>query len=159
MRPTAVPGLCWLRGVASPLPGELYLWPGKRSYTGQPVAEIHTLGSPPLLEALLRTSRRGGAAGRARRVHPPRLSRRPDRPDAGGSRLGRDRRRRPGQLHAALVQLAGGLARPLQRLREELLDLLADLEANLDFAEEDAPPLPPGNCSARLDAPGERSPL
>ena len=30
-------------------------WPGKRSYTGQPVAEIHTLGSPPLLEALLRT--------------------------------------------------------------------------------------------------------
>ena len=47
----------------SPLPGELYLWPGKRSYTGQPVAEIHTLGSPPLLEALLRTV---CAAGRGR---------------------------------------------------------------------------------------------
>ena len=55
MRPTAVPGFCWLRGLAAPLPGELCLWPGKRSYTGQPVAEIHTLGSPPLLEALLRT--------------------------------------------------------------------------------------------------------
>ncbi len=60
----------------------------------------------------------------------------------------------PGQLHAALVQLAGGLARPLHRLRDELLDLLADLEASLDFAEEDATSLAPGQLLARLDAAG-----
>ncbi len=30
---------------------DLYLWPTDRSYTRQPAAEIHTLGSPPLLAA------------------------------------------------------------------------------------------------------------
>ena len=59
--PTAVAGFFWLAGFASPLPCDLYLWPGKRSYTGQPVAEVHTLGSPPLLEAVVRAVCRGGA--------------------------------------------------------------------------------------------------
>ena len=146
-RPTAVPGLCWLRGLAAPLPGELYLWPGKRSYTGQPVAEIHTLGSPPLLEALLRT-----VCAAARLAEPGEftfrafLAGRIDLTQAEAV-LGVIDAADPGQLHAALAQLAGGLARPLHRLRDELLDLLADLEANLDFAEEDAAPLPPGSCS------------
>ena len=158
-RPTAVPGLCWLRGLAAPLPGELFLWPGKRSYTGQPVAEIHTLGSPPLVEALLRTV----CAAGARLAEPGEftlrafLAGRIDLTQAEAV-LGVIDAADPGQLRAALVQLAGGLARPLHRLRDELLDLLADLEANLDFAEEDAPPLPPGQLLARLDAAGGRSP-
>ena len=50
---TAICGSFRLPDLASPLPGELYLWPAGRSYTGEPVAEIHTLGSPPLLEELL----------------------------------------------------------------------------------------------------------
>jgi len=45
----------------------------------------------------------------------------------------------PTALDAALGQLAGGLARPLHRLRDDLLDLLADLEAGFDFADEDLP--------------------
>jgi tRNA modification GTPase len=40
-------------------------------------------------------------------------------------------------LDASLAQLAGGLARPLQGLRGRLLDLLAHLEAGLDFVDED----------------------
>src|SRR5208337_2089528 len=60
-KPSVVPGNLWLPGFASPLPCHLYLWPGKRSYTGQPVAEIHTLGSPPLLEAVVRAVCAGGA--------------------------------------------------------------------------------------------------
>ena len=94
-RPTAAPGLCWLAGVAAPLPGELYLWPGRRSYTGQPVAEIHTLGSPPLLEALLRTVCAARQGGRAGRIHPAGLPGRTNRPHAGRGRAGRDRRHRP----------------------------------------------------------------
>src|SRR5262249_1650791 len=31
------------------LPCDLYVWPTRQSYTRQPIAEIHTLGSPPLL--------------------------------------------------------------------------------------------------------------
>ena len=41
------------------------------------------------------------------------------------------------QLDVALEQLAGGLSHPLHALRDDLLNLLADLEAGLDFAEED----------------------
>ena len=41
------------------------------------------------------------------------------------------------QLDVALRQLAGGLAHPLQKLRDDLLSLLAHVEASLDFAHED----------------------
>jgi tRNA modification GTPase len=48
----------------------------------------------------------------------------------------------PAQLDAALRQLAGGLASPIVALRDRLADVLAHLEANLDFAEEpDVDPL------------------
>src|SRR5205085_8692292 len=40
-------------------------------------------------------------------------------------------------LKQALAQLAGGMAQPLEQLRKDLLDLLADVEASLDFAHED----------------------
>jgi tRNA modification GTPase len=45
----------------------------------------------------------------------------------------------PDQLDAALEQLAGGLARPLEQLRRQLLELLAQLEAGFDFPDEDLP--------------------
>ena len=40
-------------------------------------------------------------------------------------------------LQTALQQLAGGLHLPVRQLRQHLIDLLADLEAGLDFVEED----------------------
>ncbi len=91
------PACCWLPGVAAPLPGELYLWPGKRSYTGpaggrNPYARLAAVAGGPAADRL----RRRGAAGGARRIHPPRLPGRTDRPDAGRGRArGRRRRRRP----------------------------------------------------------------
>ena len=48
-----------------------------------------------------------------------------------------DAARRAGACTSRLAQLAGGLARPLHRLRDALLDLLAHLEAGFDFADED----------------------
>src|SRR5262249_61018445 len=45
-------GQLYLDGVHSPLPADLYIWPGPKSYTGQDVVEIHTLSSPPLVDAL-----------------------------------------------------------------------------------------------------------
>ena len=41
------------------------------------------------------------------------------------------------QLRQSLAQLAGGVTRPLDGLRDDLLNLLADVEAALDFADED----------------------
>ena len=43
----------------------------------------------------------------------------------------------PAELNDALAQLAGGMARPLHQLRDDLLQLLAELEAGLDFVDED----------------------
>src|SRR5688572_25293560 len=37
------------------LPCDTFVWPGSASYTRQPTVELHTLGSPPLLQATLRT--------------------------------------------------------------------------------------------------------
>jgi tRNA modification GTPase len=125
---------------------------GQRSYTGQPVAEIHTLGSPPLLEALLRAV----CAAGARPAEPGEftlrafLAGRIDLTQAEAV-LGVIDAADARQLHVALTQLAGGLAQPLHRLRDGLLDLLADLEARLDFAEDEVPPLGSGELSHRLD--------
>ena len=40
-------------------------------------------------------------------------------------------------LKQALTQLAGGMTRPLEQLRSDFLNLLADVEAGLDFVDED----------------------
>jgi tRNA modification GTPase len=60
--------------------------------------------------------------------------------------------RSPAQLDAALDQLAGGLASPIRTLRDHLADVLAHLEANLDFAEEpDVDPLQAEALATSLD--------
>ena len=119
------------------LPCDAYLWPTRKSYTREPVAELHTLGSPPLLELALQAVCQCGA----RLAEPGEftlrafLAGRIDLTQAEavlGIIDAQDRR----ALDIALVQLAGGLAAPLAQLRGDLLDLLADVEAGLDFAEE-----------------------
>src|SRR5262245_7215109 len=52
-RRRAVPGRVRLSGHRVGLPGELYLWPAPRTYTGQNVAELHTLSCPPLVDRLV----------------------------------------------------------------------------------------------------------
>jgi tRNA modification GTPase len=59
------------------------------------------------------------------------------------------------QFATALEQLAGGLSGPLGRLREELLELLAHLEAGLDFATEDIEFITAGELEAQLAAAAE----
>ncbi len=136
-RPLALVGLLQLPDLHAPLPCDVYVWPGGRSYTGQAVVEIHTLGSPPLLQMVLRAICAAGArpAGPGEFTLRAFLASRIDLTqaeavlgviDAGDAK----------ELHASLDQLAGGLARPLHRLRDALLNLLAEVEAGLDFADE-----------------------
>ncbi len=139
--PSALRGALRVGGpVASPLPCEVYYWPTGRSYTGQPVAEIHTLGSRPLLESALRAL----CAAGARLAEPGEFTLRAflagkmDLPRAEAV-LGVIDAADPRDLEIALAQLAGGLSEPLGRLRDRLLDLLAHLEVGFDFADEDLP--------------------
>src|SRR5919201_5104535 len=60
-RRSLVQGEVRLEGVAAPLPADLYFWPAPRSYTGQDMAEIHTLSAPPLVELLVAQLLRAGS--------------------------------------------------------------------------------------------------
>jgi tRNA modification GTPase len=127
-----------LPGITQPLPAMLLLWPQPATYTGQDMVELHVLSSPPLVELLIAELLKAGA----RAAQPGEFTMRAFL--AGKLDLTRaeavlavieagDR----DELKQALAQLAGGMARPLQELRDDLLNLLADVEAGLDFAEED----------------------
>jgi tRNA modification GTPase len=136
--PTVIGGELRLAAPLPPLPCELYLWPTSRSYTRQPSAELHTLGSRPLLEAALQAV----CAAGARLAEPGEftlrafLAGRLDLTQAEAV-LGVIDAQSRRELEIALTQLAGGLAGPLDALRDRLLNLLAHLEAGLDFVEED----------------------
>jgi tRNA modification GTPase len=151
-RARVISGSLCLTGINAPVPCDLFIWPAGRSYTGQPVAEFHIPGSPPLLDALLKSLCMAGARMAERGEFTLRafLSGRIDLTqaeavlgviDASDSRA----------LRAAIVQLAGGLAGPLHRLRELLLELLAHLEAGFDFADEDLPFITPEQLERDLD--------
>ena len=127
-----------LTEVGTSLPGRLLLWPASRSYTRQPSAEFHTIGSPSLLAAVLEQFGHVGvrAAEPGEFTLRAFLAGRIDLTQAEGVLGVIDARDRVG-LDAALDQLAGGLSRPLHEIREQLLAALAELEAGLDFVEED----------------------
>ena len=136
----AVDGTLQVSGIDSPIPCDLYLWPDGRSYTGQPAAEIHTLGCQPLLESIAGEL----AAAGARPAQPGEftlrafLAGRLDLTQAEAV-LGVIDAADPRQLDVALAQLAGGLTTPLNVLCDSLVELLAHLEAGFDFADEDLP--------------------
>jgi len=129
-------GNCCGRDVP-PVDCDLFLWPGQQSYTRQPTAELHTFGSPAVLEMILETLCRCGARAAKPGEFTLRafLAGRIDLTQAEAV-LGVIDARDAQELSGALAQMAGGLSRPLAELREQLLALLAELEAGLDFAEE-----------------------
>ncbi|WP_435007242.1 tRNA modification GTPase [Tundrisphaera lichenicola] len=144
-------------GLRRPLDLAISLWPGPRTYTGQDLVEIHSVGSPPILRQLLTHCLARGA----RLAEPGEFTLRAflnGRIDLTKSEavLGVIEARNPAQLDAALRQLAGGLASPIEKLRDHLADVLAHLEANLDFSEEpDVDPIGQDRLAGSLDRAAE----
>ncbi|MCA9076393.1 MAG: tRNA modification GTPase [Planctomycetaceae bacterium] len=136
--PQRHPGAVKLPDVHCPLAVDVLLWPTTRSYTGQPTAELHTIGSPPLLEALLQHLFAHGARPAQRGEFTLRafLAGRIDLVQAEAV-LGVIEATDEQQLSLALDQLGGGISHQIASLHEQLLLHLADLEAGLDFVEED----------------------
>lgn len=122
----------------SSLSAALMWWPTEKSFTGQPMAEIHMLGSPPLLDAVLerlfeldvRAANRGEFTLRAF------LTGRIDLVQAEAV-LGVIDAADHEELETALTQLGGAVTSSLRAVRDSILCLLGDLEAGLDFVEED----------------------
>lgn len=125
------------RGPSLVVPGHAFVWPGPSSFTRQPSVEFHTLGCDALLTAVLDEFCRRGA----RPAEPGEftlrafLAGRIDLTQAEAV-LGVVDAHSRADLDRALDQLAGGLSRPLHELRAQLLAVLAELEAGLDFADE-----------------------
>jgi len=150
--PAVVAGRLRLPGLDAALPCEAFLWQAPRSYTRQTMVEIHSLGSSLLGQLAARAFFAAGA----RPAEPGEFTLRAflgGRIDLGQAEavLGVIDAAGPAQLQVALEQLAGGLAEPLRRLRESLADLLADLEAALDFAYENIEIVSPEDLRRRLD--------
>ncbi len=141
---TRVTRRCVIRGeflTGPPLvrvPVDLLYWPTAASYTRQRSAEIHTTGSVPLLSELMRTLHQHGI----RQARPGEFTLRAflaGRLDLFRAEavLGVIDATSQQEVEVALKQLCGGLSGPIDQLRDQLLGLLAQIEAGLDFADED----------------------
>ncbi|MGH7143486.1 MAG: hypothetical protein ACREJ2_05045, partial [Planctomycetota bacterium] len=130
-----------LAGRITDIDGYALVFRAPRSYTGEDLVELHLPGAPVLVEALLRALCQSGAAGAV-----------PAQPGEFTRRAVLNGRMNLTQAQATLVAIHGHDAADLRvgaRLiggatqaalgaaRAALLDLLADIEAGLDFSGED----------------------
>lgn len=124
--------------------GLLLYFPAPHSYTGEDVVELQGHGGPLVLSLLLHAACVAGA--------------RPARPGEFSERAFLNGRLDLAQAEAvadlidassrsaaraALHSLQGGFSRRVETLLEELVQVRADLEAALDFADEDVPWITP----------------
>jgi tRNA modification GTPase len=137
-RPSRVPIRLALGSPLGLLEAQALVWPTSRSYTGLPSVEIQTYGALPILEAIVDAAVSAGARPAAPGEFTMRafLAGRLDLTQAEAV-LGVIDATDRDQLDAALDQLAGNVSKPLHQVRSRLLDLLADIEAGLDFVDED----------------------
>jgi tRNA modification GTPase len=145
-----------LPGFAAPVACVLYLMRAPRSYTREDVAELHVPGSPALLDAVLEASWRAGA----RPAGPGEFTLRA----FWNGRIGLSqaeavnrviRARDEASRRAAVRDLGGRLEREASRLSADLVRALALVEARLDFADQDLPPVPPEAVLGLLRTAGE----
>lgn len=141
-----------LASVIVPVPAALMYWPTRRSYTGQPMAEFHLSGSVPLVEATLEHLCESGArlAQRGEFTMRAFLSGRIDLLQAEAV-LGVIQATDYDELQKALSQLGGRITSRLRQQRIDLIALLGDLEAGLDFVEEDIEFITKSEIAVRLD--------
>jgi tRNA modification GTPase len=122
-----------------------------RSSTGEEVVELFCHGSPAIVAALLAAAREAGA----RPARPGEFTRRAlahgklDLAAAEGIVLLAAAESR-GAARRSLGLVDGALSRRVRALREKLLDVLAGLEASLDF-EDDTPAIQAARSGAALE--------
>jgi len=129
-----------LAGEWGELDLEILHWPGPAGPTGGPLAEVQLPASTPLVDAVAAEACRHGARLARGGEFSLRsfLAGRLDLLQAEAVLAVVDARS-PAELSAALDRMAGGAGRELEALRDAILDLLADIEAVIDFSDEHAP--------------------
>lgn len=123
------------------------------SYTGEDIVEIAAHGSSVILDLLVRQSLAGGA----RLANPGEFTERAflsGRIDLTQAEAVRDliEAQTLYQARVAAEQLGGSLSRRIQPIKQQLVELIAVLEAGIDFAEDDVDVTPDAQILARIDA-------
>jgi len=118
------------------------LMPAPHSFTGEDIVEFHCHGGHAVVRAVLEECTRAGA----RLAEPGEFSKRAflnGRMDLAQAEALSDliAAQTEGSRRAALQQLRGGVSSRVREVRDELLNAAAEIEAHLDFPEEDIPPL------------------
>ena len=111
---------------------------GPRSYTGEDVVEIAAHGSPVVLEAILREMLRQGA----RLAEPGEFTRRAflaGRLDLTQAEAVHDliAATTLHQARVAATQMGGSISIAIGPIKQQLIELIASMEAAIDFAEDD----------------------
>ena len=123
------------------------------SYTSEDIVEIAAHGSPVLLDHLLRQCLAAGA----RLAEPGEFTQRAflsGRLDLTQAEAVNDLIEAT-TLHQARIaaqQLSGSLSRQITPIKQQLIDLIATVEAGIDFAEDDIDLLPDTEIAARIHA-------
>lgn len=123
------------------------------SYTGEDLVEIAPHGSPVVLEMLVRQAVRGGA----RMARPGEFTERAflaGRLDLTQAEAVRDliEAQTLYQARIAAEQMGGALSKRVQPAKEKLVELIALLEAGIDFAEDDVEVMPGDAIVQQIDA-------
>ncbi|MGB4257335.1 MAG: GTPase, partial [Phycisphaerae bacterium] len=153
----ATPGHRRLMGRAridadASVPAEAYVFRAPASYTRQDIVELHLPGSPPVLAMVFEELTAAGA----RPAEPGEFTARAyfagalDLTEVEGV-AALIHARNDSQLRASEALLHGRLSQRSSALREELTDLLALLEAEIDFVEESIEFTTSGHAIAILD--------
>ncbi len=128
------------------------------SYTGEDLVEIAAHGSPVVLEMLVRMALRAGA----RLARPGEFTERAflaGRLDLTQAEAVRDliEAQTLYQARVAAEQMGGALSRRIQPAKQNLVELIALLEAGIDFAEDDVEITPDAEIVTRIDTISRRS--
>lgn len=135
-----------LGGTWGPLEVSLLFWPGPAGPLGAALAEVQLPASPVLASELQAEACRHGARLARGGEFSLRgyLAGKLDLLQAEAV-LSLIEARTPEELTRALDRMAGGVGRAVTAVREDLLDLVADIEATIDFSDDltpDAVPVP-----------------
>jgi tRNA modification GTPase len=123
------------------------------SYTSEDVVEIAAHGSPVLLDHLLRQC----AAHGARLAEPGEFTQRAflsGRLDLTQAEAVNDliQSTTLHQARIAALQLGGSLSRQITPIKQQLISLIAAMEAGIDFAEDDIDLLPQAQITSQIEA-------
>ncbi|HZN61433.1 MAG TPA: GTPase [Planctomycetota bacterium] len=138
------------RVAGSSFPCSVWFMPAPRSYTREDVVEIHLPGSPPLARAALDALLDAGA----RPAEPGEFTRRAFRSGRidlaqAEAVLAVIRASADSELAAASALLQGAFSRKVAAIEDRLTSLAADVEASIDFVDQDIDLLPAADAVKR----------